>query len=167
MSDLSVPSLISGLSVPSVPCPGYPVCLECPMCPGYPVCLVCSVCPGCPVCPDDHDDQVGGCTEGSWRLSDRMHIAASIALNDESWVSQSVRYVGIELLGQLKNCMMYAIFQISIKHHVAYSYLPFLKSQVHLLFVAPLFCYSGSKCQTVLSSLSCLFYSFLLQTRLF
>ena len=31
-----------------------------------------------------------------------MRIVASIALNDEWWVSQSVRYVGIELLGQVK-----------------------------------------------------------------
>ena len=99
MSDLSVLSLISDLSVLSV------------LCPDYPVCLVCPVCPGCPVCPDDHDDhdyhddddhldhdelttikfvrklevvhkEVGGCTQGSWRLSDQMCIAASIAQID-------------------------------------------------------------------------------------
>ena len=31
-----------------------------------------------------------------------MHIAASIALNDESSITQSLTRVGIELLGQLK-----------------------------------------------------------------
>ena len=50
--------------------------------------------------------EVGGCTQGSWRLSDQMRIAASIAqIDDESLthsVTQSVTYVGIELLGQLK-----------------------------------------------------------------
>ena len=56
MSDLSVQSLISDLSVLSVPCSGYPVCLVCLMCPGYPVRLVCPVCPSCPVCPDDDHD---------------------------------------------------------------------------------------------------------------
>ena len=58
MSDLSVLSLITDLSVLSVPCAGYPVCLVCPMSPGYPVCLVCPVCPGCPVCPQDQDDHL-------------------------------------------------------------------------------------------------------------
>ena len=47
-----------------------------------------------------------GCTQGSWRLSDQMRIAMSIVLNDESWltqsVSQSVRFIGVGLLGQLK-----------------------------------------------------------------
>ena len=42
--------------------------------------------------------EAGGCTQESWRL-----LTASIALNDESLVSQSVRYVGIELLGHLKS----------------------------------------------------------------
>ena len=55
-----------------------------------------------------YDEEVGVCTQGSWRLSDLMlpstcmckevggyltrcaRIAASIALNDESWVTQSV-----------------------------------------------------------------------------
>ena len=51
---------------------------------------------------DDHGDQeeVGGCTQGSWRLSDQMR--ASIALNDESSVTHLVLYVGIKLLWQLK-----------------------------------------------------------------
>ena len=44
MSDLSVMSLISDLNVLSVPCPGYPIRLLCP------------VCHGCLVCLDDHDD---------------------------------------------------------------------------------------------------------------
>ena len=51
--------------------------------------------------PDDHCicKEVGGCTQGSRRLPDQMCIAASIALNDESSVTQSVIYAGIELLG--------------------------------------------------------------------
>ena len=50
-------SCLSSLTCLSVPCPGYPVCLVCPMCPRYPVCLMCPMCPGypvclvCPVCP--------------------------------------------------------------------------------------------------------------------
>ena len=84
MSDLFVLSLISDLSVP--------VCLVCPMCPGYPVCLVCPVWwPFRPFSPsrswwpswrwwpsrqwwiDDYQfcKDVGGCTQGSWRLYTR------------------------------------------------------------------------------------------------
>ena len=40
--------------------------------------------------------EVGGC------LTRCTHIAALIALNDESLVSKSARFVGIELLRQLK-----------------------------------------------------------------
>ena len=36
-----------------------------------------------------------------------MRIAASIALNDESWVTQSVPYIGIKLLWQLKDHPVY------------------------------------------------------------
>ena len=36
-------------------------------------------------------------------LTRRMHIEASITLTDESLVTQSVTYIGIELLGQLKS----------------------------------------------------------------
>ena len=39
-------------------------------------------------------NEVGGCTQGSWRLSDQMRIAASIALNDESSVTQSLTHEG-------------------------------------------------------------------------
>ena len=65
MSDLSILSLISDLSVLSVPCPGYPVRLG-----GY-----LTRCVHCRVDPSD--------------------------LTKPS-VTQSVRYVGIELLSQLK-----------------------------------------------------------------
>ena len=84
MSDLSARSVLSDLSFLSV------------------------TCPGCPVCPDDHNDhddhydhddhddhieyddprickEVGGCTQGSWRLSDQMRIAASIAQIDNHY----------------------------------------------------------------------------------
>ena len=47
--------------------------------------------------------------KGSWRLSDQMHTHCRVD-RSEWWirndsVSQSIRYVGIELLGQLKRCM--------------------------------------------------------------
>ena len=46
-----------------------------------------------------------------------MRIAASIALNDESSVTHSVRYVGIELLGQFK--MKKGIFIFSWRENAA------------------------------------------------
>ena len=58
--------------------------------------------------------KVGGCTQGIWRLYTRMlavvsshipfnkEVGVYIALNDESSVTQSVTYVGIKLLWQLK-----------------------------------------------------------------
>ena len=42
------------------------------------------------------------CKEVGGYLTQCARIAASIALNDESLLSQSVTYLGIELLGQLK-----------------------------------------------------------------
>ena len=60
--------------------------------------------------------EVGGCTQGSWRLSDQMRIAASIALNDESSVTQSLTNVGIELLWQLKT---FRVQQISCSQYAA------------------------------------------------
>ena len=89
---LSVLSLISDLYVLSVPCPGYPVCLVCPMCPGYPVCLVCPIFAISTMMTiltmmtistmmnwwldfarklEDVHKEVGSCTQISWRLYTR------------------------------------------------------------------------------------------------
>ena len=51
---------------------------------------------------DDHGDheEIGGCTLGSWRLSDQMRIAASIAqIGNHESLTQLLTTVGIELLG--------------------------------------------------------------------
>ena len=50
-------------------------------------------------------------------LTRRMRIAASIALNDGSWVTQSVPYVGRELLWHPKICMLVVTFRLVLPSH--------------------------------------------------
>ena len=50
-------------------------------------------------------------------LTRRMRIAASIALNDGSWVTQSVPYVGGELLWHPKICMLVVTFRLVLPSH--------------------------------------------------
>ena len=48
----------------------------------------------------DHYDlvkEVGGCSQANWRLSDQI-----AQIDNHYSISQSIRYVGIELLGQLR-----------------------------------------------------------------
>ena len=57
----------------------------------------------------DQDDrricmEIGGCTQGRWKLSDQMRIAASISqIDNDGLLTQLLTNVGIEPLGQLKS----------------------------------------------------------------
>ena len=57
----------------------------------------------------DHDGyrickEIGGCTQGRWKLSDQMRIAASISqIDNDGSLTQLLTNVGIEPLGQLKS----------------------------------------------------------------
>ena len=57
------------------------------------------------------------CNEVGSYLTRRMRIAASIALNDGSWVTQSVPYVGRELLWHPKICMLVVTFRLVLPSH--------------------------------------------------